>query len=90
MAELIEQTNDKLVIRKLIPASREEVFAAWSDPESIRHWMCPGDAKTAEAQRSFGRLPSARDGKDRRRDHKTRAEFDRAFRQARSAAEEKA
>ena len=53
MAELMEQTNDKLVIRKLIPAAREEVFAAWSDPESIRHWMCPGDAKTAEAQIDF-------------------------------------
>lgn len=53
MAELIQQTSDKLVIRKLIPASREEVFAAWSDPESMRHWMCPGDAKTAEAQIDF-------------------------------------
>jgi uncharacterized protein YndB with AHSA1/START domain len=53
MADLIEQTDDKLVIRKLIPASREEVFAAWSDPESIRHWMCPGDSKTAEAQIDF-------------------------------------
>lgn len=53
MAELIQQTNDKLVIRKLIPASREEVFGAWSDPESIRHWMCPGDVRTAEAQIDF-------------------------------------
>jgi uncharacterized protein YndB with AHSA1/START domain/ketosteroid isomerase-like protein len=53
MAELIEETDDKLVLRKLIPASREEVFAAWSDPASIRHWMCPGDTKTAEAQIDF-------------------------------------
>lgn len=50
MAELIQQTNDKLVLRKMIPASREEVFAAWTDPESMRHWMCPGDAVTAEVQ----------------------------------------
>jgi hypothetical protein len=56
---------------------------------AFRQQLTP-HAKTAEPQRSFGRLPSARDGKDRRRDHKTRAEFDRAFRQARSAAEEKA
>ena len=39
-----------LVVRKLIPATREEVFAAWTDPESIRQWMCPGDVETTEAQ----------------------------------------
>jgi len=53
MAELIEETADKLVLRKLIPASREEVFAACSDPASIRHWMCPGDTTTADAQIDF-------------------------------------
>jgi uncharacterized protein YndB with AHSA1/START domain len=45
-----EGRPDRLVVRKVIPASREDVFAAWVDPESIRHWMCPGDATTAEAQ----------------------------------------
>ena len=53
MAELIEETDDKLILRKLIPATREEVFAAWSDPESIRYWMCPGDVTSAEAQIDF-------------------------------------
>jgi len=53
MAELIEETDDKLVLRKLIPVSREEVFAAWSDPAGMQHWMCPGDTKTAEAQIDF-------------------------------------
>jgi uncharacterized protein YndB with AHSA1/START domain len=53
MAEPMEETSDKLVIRKLIAASREEVFAAWSDPESMREWMCPGDALSAEAQIDF-------------------------------------
>jgi uncharacterized protein YndB with AHSA1/START domain/ketosteroid isomerase-like protein len=53
MADLIEETADKLVLRKLIPASREEVFAAWSDPAGMRHWMCPGDTQTAEAQIDF-------------------------------------
>jgi uncharacterized protein YndB with AHSA1/START domain len=53
MADVIEETDDRLVIRKLIPASREEVFAAWSDPDSIRHWMCPGDVILAEAQLDF-------------------------------------
>ena len=37
-------------IRRILPATREEVFAAWLDPESIRHWMCPGDVLSAEAQ----------------------------------------
>jgi uncharacterized protein YndB with AHSA1/START domain len=53
MADVIEETDDRLVIRKLISASREEVFTAWSDPESIRHWMCPGDVILAEAQLDF-------------------------------------
>src|SRR5260370_41390321 len=53
MADLIEETNDKLVIRKLIPASREEVFDAWGDPAGMREWMCPGDVISAEAQIDF-------------------------------------
>ena len=44
-----ELSTNKLVIRKLIPATREEVFAAWTDAESMKHWMCPGDNLTAEA-----------------------------------------
>jgi uncharacterized protein YndB with AHSA1/START domain len=45
-----EERPDRLVVRKIIQASREEVFAAWIDPESIRDWMCPGDIVSAEAQ----------------------------------------
>jgi len=40
---------DRLVVRRVIPASRDAVFAAWTDPESIKHWMCPGDIIEAEA-----------------------------------------
>ena len=40
----------RLVIRRTIPATREEVFGAWTDPESLRYWMCPGDILEAEAQ----------------------------------------
>jgi uncharacterized protein YndB with AHSA1/START domain len=50
MADIIEQTNDKLVLRKMIAASREEVFSAWLDPDSLKHWMCPGNTASAEAQ----------------------------------------
>jgi len=53
MADLIEETNDKLVIRKLISASCAEVFDAWGDAAGMRHWMCPGDAISAEAQIDF-------------------------------------
>ena len=53
MADLIEETNDKLVIRKLIPASREEAFDAWSDPAGMRQWMCPGNVTSAETQIDF-------------------------------------
>ena len=45
-----EKSENTLVIRKVIPASREEVFAAWTDPESIKDWMCPGEIVRAEAQ----------------------------------------
>jgi uncharacterized protein YndB with AHSA1/START domain len=42
--------DNKLTIRRVIDAPREEVFAAWLDPESIRQWMCPGDVTSTEAQ----------------------------------------
>jgi len=32
----------ELVVRRVIPASRERVFAAWLDPVSLARWMCPG------------------------------------------------
>ena len=31
--------NETIVIRKVIAATREEVFQAWTDPESMRYWM---------------------------------------------------
>jgi uncharacterized protein YndB with AHSA1/START domain len=32
-----------------MPATREVVFEAWTDPQGIREWMCPGDTVSAEA-----------------------------------------
>jgi uncharacterized protein YndB with AHSA1/START domain len=29
-------------LQRLLPASPQEVFAAWTDPESLRQWFCPG------------------------------------------------
>jgi uncharacterized protein YndB with AHSA1/START domain len=38
----------KLVIRRRIPGTREDLFDAWTDPESMRVWMCPGDILSAD------------------------------------------
>jgi len=43
------QSENTVVIRRRVPATQAEVYAAWTDPESIKHWMCPGDAQSAEA-----------------------------------------
>jgi uncharacterized protein YndB with AHSA1/START domain len=40
----------KLVVRRKLPAPREAVYAAWTDPQSIREWMCPGEVVSAEAK----------------------------------------
>ena len=40
----------KLVIRRKMPVPREAVYAAWTDPESMSKWMCPGDVVSAEAK----------------------------------------
>jgi uncharacterized protein YndB with AHSA1/START domain len=37
------------VVRRL-PASREEVFDAWLDAESLREWMCPGATRKTVAE----------------------------------------
>jgi len=34
-----EEKSETIVIRKMIAATPEEVFEAWTDPESVRHWM---------------------------------------------------
>lgn len=50
MSDHIRDTANRLVIRRLIHAPREEVFAAWTDPSSMAEWMCPKEIKMAEAQ----------------------------------------
>src|SRR5579864_4147171 len=47
-----EHTEGKyqLSIRRRMPASREVVFEAWTDPQGLSEWMCPGDIVSAEAQ----------------------------------------
>lgn len=37
-----------VTVRKLLPASCEEVFDAWLDADGMREWMCPGPVTGAE------------------------------------------
>jgi uncharacterized protein YndB with AHSA1/START domain len=41
---------DVVVIRRMIPVPREQVFAAWLDPASLAQWMRPGDVVSATAE----------------------------------------
>ena len=41
--------NDQTVIvRRMLPASCEEVFDAWLDADGMRGWMCPGPVSSSE------------------------------------------
>src|SRR4029453_3088356 len=45
-AEQRAMTNDSpphVVIERVLPGSPEEVYAAWTTPETLRLFMCPGD-----------------------------------------------
>lgn len=41
---------DALVVRRLLPVPREQVFAAWLDPASLAQWMRPGDVASATVE----------------------------------------
>ena len=43
-------TDKSVRITRRVHATPEEVFDAWTDPESIRVWMCPGDVSEARAR----------------------------------------
>jgi len=48
----METTADgrhRIVVRRKMPEPREVVYEAWTDPEGLREWMCPGDVISAEA-----------------------------------------
>jgi uncharacterized protein YndB with AHSA1/START domain len=42
-----------VVQERILPAPPDEVFAAWSDPESLRRWMCPGEIRSADVEVDF-------------------------------------
>jgi uncharacterized protein YndB with AHSA1/START domain len=37
-----------VIVRRVLPASSEEVFDAWLDAEGMREWMCPGPVTSSE------------------------------------------
>lgn len=45
-----ETDANKVVIRRRIAATREELFDAWTDPEGMRAWMCPGNIVSVDVR----------------------------------------
>jgi len=45
---MAEQENIKLELRRIIPARREAVFKAWTDPSLMKQWWQQLDVKYAE------------------------------------------
>ena len=39
-----------LRLERTLSASPEEAFRAWTNAESLRVWMCPGEIRSAEAR----------------------------------------
>lgn len=40
----------RLVVRRRIAGTREELFDAWTDPQGMRVWMCPRDIVSSEVR----------------------------------------
>ncbi len=41
-------------VRRLLPATPEEVFSAWTDPNSLKHWMSPSGVASATVDLRVG------------------------------------
>lgn len=37
-------------MRRQLPATPDEIFAAWTDVESLKKWLCPGDTRVTAAE----------------------------------------
>ncbi|MCI0673525.1 MAG: SRPBCC domain-containing protein, partial [Myxococcaceae bacterium] len=42
MIQPLKDDNARLEVRRLLPASREKVFDAWTRPDRMRQWFAPG------------------------------------------------
>jgi uncharacterized protein YndB with AHSA1/START domain len=45
-----DDAAEALVVRRLLPVPREQVFAAWLDPASLAQWMRPGNVTSATVE----------------------------------------
>lgn len=50
MAVTNAKSDTALLVRRTVAASRDRVYAAWTDPEQIRQWHAPGDFSVATAE----------------------------------------
>ena len=41
------KNTHRIIARRRMPAPREIVYRAWTDPERLRQWLCPGDLVAA-------------------------------------------
>ncbi len=44
-----ELTDTALLLRRRLPAPRDEVFRAWTQPEHLKRWSCPVGFEVVEA-----------------------------------------
>ena len=42
--------RESIRVRRRMPARRDVVYEAWTTPDGFRHWMCPGDVISAQAE----------------------------------------
>jgi uncharacterized protein YndB with AHSA1/START domain len=45
-----DSAENKVVIRRRIAATPEELFDAWTDADGMRDWMCPGNIQSVEVR----------------------------------------
>ncbi len=65
-------TSRPLRIVRVLPASPEEVFDAWTDPRSLAVWMAPGSVRRSEVEadpRVGGRFRIVMKGPDSDHEH---------------------
>lgn len=43
-------TKPSLTLKRRLNAAPAKVFAAWTDPEKVKHWMGPGEVKALSAE----------------------------------------
>ena len=44
------EVRPAICFRRVLPALPGDVFAAWTNPDSLKEWMCPDTTTVAEAQ----------------------------------------